>query len=191
MVLGVYAPSALFHSTVLWVQHLQSNVTVLKALAPFVPIHCITVLSAAALCAKLPGFGCLAIASPVPSQRRLPSCSFLNDTALAIPYAIQAGLGEYGRHGLLIHPEYAHVCGSGNSGQTCPCTTTNQRRSAWLTSASFATDAHRPVPLKQSPTALDINQYRIQPVLQPSPTFGVVTQLALAALQAAALTLKG
>ena len=30
----------------------------------------------------------------------------LNDTALAIPYAVQAGLGEYGRHGLLIHPHY-------------------------------------------------------------------------------------
>lgn len=30
----------------------------------------------------------------------------MNDTALAIPYAIQAGLGEYGRHGLLITPEF-------------------------------------------------------------------------------------
>jgi reductive dehalogenase len=30
----------------------------------------------------------------------------LNDTALSIPLAIQAGLGEYGRHGLLITPEY-------------------------------------------------------------------------------------
>ena len=30
----------------------------------------------------------------------------LNDTALAIPLAIQAGLGEYGRHGLVITPEY-------------------------------------------------------------------------------------
>lgn len=30
----------------------------------------------------------------------------MNDTALAIPYAIKAGLGEYGRHGLLITPEY-------------------------------------------------------------------------------------
>ncbi|MEE9416412.1 MAG: reductive dehalogenase [Acidimicrobiales bacterium] len=29
----------------------------------------------------------------------------MNDTALAIPMAIQAGLGEYGRHGLLITPE--------------------------------------------------------------------------------------
>lgn len=29
----------------------------------------------------------------------------MNDTALAIPLAIQAGLGEYGRHGLLITPE--------------------------------------------------------------------------------------
>lgn len=29
-----------------------------------------------------------------------------NDTALSIPYAIQAGLGELGRHGLLIHPKY-------------------------------------------------------------------------------------
>ena len=26
----------------------------------------------------------------------------MNDTSLAIPYAIKAGLGEYGRHGLLI-----------------------------------------------------------------------------------------
>lgn len=30
----------------------------------------------------------------------------LNDTALSIPMAIQAGLGEYGRHGLLITPEF-------------------------------------------------------------------------------------
>ncbi len=30
----------------------------------------------------------------------------LNDTALAIPYALKAGLGEYGRHGLLITKEY-------------------------------------------------------------------------------------
>ncbi|MCP5029696.1 MAG: 4Fe-4S dicluster domain-containing protein, partial [Actinomycetia bacterium] len=30
----------------------------------------------------------------------------LNDTALAIPYAIKAGLGEYGRHGLVVTPEY-------------------------------------------------------------------------------------
>ena len=30
----------------------------------------------------------------------------LNDTALSIPLAIQAGLGEYGRHGLLITPEF-------------------------------------------------------------------------------------
>ena len=29
----------------------------------------------------------------------------MNDTALAIPLAIQAGLGEYGRHGLVITPE--------------------------------------------------------------------------------------
>ncbi|HWD38236.1 MAG TPA: reductive dehalogenase [Fimbriimonas sp.] len=30
----------------------------------------------------------------------------LNDTALSIPLAVQAGLGEYGRHGLLITPEH-------------------------------------------------------------------------------------
>jgi len=30
----------------------------------------------------------------------------LNDTALAIPYAIKAGLGEYGRNGLVITPKY-------------------------------------------------------------------------------------
>ncbi len=30
----------------------------------------------------------------------------LNDTALAIPYAIKAGLGEYGRHGLVITPQH-------------------------------------------------------------------------------------
>ena len=30
----------------------------------------------------------------------------MNDTALAIPLAIEAGLGEYGRHGLLITPEF-------------------------------------------------------------------------------------
>ena len=30
----------------------------------------------------------------------------LNDTALAVPYAIQAGLGEYGRHGILITKEF-------------------------------------------------------------------------------------
>ena len=30
----------------------------------------------------------------------------LNDTALSIPMAIEAGLGEYGRHGLLITPKF-------------------------------------------------------------------------------------
>ncbi|MEC8999438.1 MAG: reductive dehalogenase [Actinomycetota bacterium] len=35
--------------------------------------------------------------------RAVPS---LNDTALAIPLAIRAGLGEYGRHGMVITPEY-------------------------------------------------------------------------------------
>ena len=35
--------------------------------------------------------------------RAVPS---MNDTALAVPYAIQAGLGEYGRHGLVITPEF-------------------------------------------------------------------------------------
>ena len=30
----------------------------------------------------------------------------LNDTALSIPLAVQAGLGQYGRHGLLITPEF-------------------------------------------------------------------------------------
>jgi len=30
----------------------------------------------------------------------------MNDSALAIPYAIQAGLGEYGKHGLVITPEF-------------------------------------------------------------------------------------
>lgn len=34
--------------------------------------------------------------------RAVPS---MNDTALAIPYALEAGLGEYGRNGLLITPE--------------------------------------------------------------------------------------
>ena len=30
----------------------------------------------------------------------------MNDTALAIPYALKAGLGEYGKHGLVVTPEF-------------------------------------------------------------------------------------
>jgi len=30
----------------------------------------------------------------------------MNDTALAIPLALAAGLGEYGRHGMVITPEF-------------------------------------------------------------------------------------
>ena len=30
----------------------------------------------------------------------------MNDSALAIPFAVKAGLGEYGRHGLLITPQF-------------------------------------------------------------------------------------
>lgn len=33
------------------------------------------------------------------------ACASMNDTALSIPLAIKAGLGEYGRHGLLITPQ--------------------------------------------------------------------------------------
>ena len=50
----------------------------------------VTVLS---LAQYIPNLGYRAVAS-------------LNDTALAIPLAIRAGLGEYGRHGLLITKEF-------------------------------------------------------------------------------------
>ena len=36
----------------------------------------------------------------------IPAIASMNDTALAIPYAIKAGLGEYGRLGLLITKEF-------------------------------------------------------------------------------------
>ena len=51
------------------------------------------VLVLLSICQYIKNLGYIAIAS-------------MNDTALAIPYAIQAGLGEYGRHGLLITREY-------------------------------------------------------------------------------------
>ena len=43
----------------------------------------------------------------------------MNDTSIAIPYAIKAGLGEYGRHGLLITPKSALAFVWGKFTQTC------------------------------------------------------------------------
>nr|WPM93794.1 reductive dehalogenase [uncultured prokaryote] len=65
----------------------------------------------------------------------------LNDTALAVPYAIQAGLGEYGRHGLLITKESARACGSARSSRICRSPMTSQLRSASRSFVTFVSGA--------------------------------------------------
>jgi epoxyqueuosine reductase QueG len=51
----------------------------------------------------------------------------LNDTALAIPYAIKAGLGEYGKLGLVITPEYGPRVRFGKIFTNLPMTTDTPR----------------------------------------------------------------
>lgn len=47
----------------------------------------------------------------------------MNDTAISIPYAIKAGLGELGRHGLLITPKYGPRVRIGKIFTNLPMTT--------------------------------------------------------------------
>ena len=47
----------------------------------------------------------------------------MNDTALAIPYAVKAGLGEYGKHGLVITPEFGSSVRFGKIFTNLPLTT--------------------------------------------------------------------
>ncbi len=57
--------------------------------------------------------------------RAVPS---MNDTALAIPLAIQAGLGQYGRHGLVITPEFGPRLRFGKIFTDLPLATDRPRR---------------------------------------------------------------
>ena len=74
--------------------------------------HDIVQMYPSATAGVAPGFGysnnILAIQSLVQYIRQLgyDAVGSLNDTALSIPYAVAAGLGEYGRNGLLINKEY-------------------------------------------------------------------------------------
>lgn len=74
--------------------------------------HDIVQMYPSATAGAAPGFGysnnILAIQSLVQYIRQLgyDAVGSLNDTALSIPYAVAAGLGEYGRNGLLINPRY-------------------------------------------------------------------------------------
>ena len=53
----------------------------------------------------------------------------MNDTAASIPYAIKAGLGEYGRHGLLITEELDRAYESERCLPICRSVTTGRRGS--------------------------------------------------------------
>ena len=103
----------------------------------------------------------------------------MNDTALAIPYAIKAGLGEYGRHGLVITPEFGPRVRFGKiftdlplvrnppirqaawcrrAREECVCVAVCRRMTsrcglAWKSSVRSATSAPRAARRRPSPTA--------------------------------------
>ena len=77
----------------------------------------------------------------------------MNDTALAIPLAIEAGLGEYARNGLVITPEHGAGCVSARYSRTCRSPTTRPGGSAFASSVSSATGVRQPARLVRSRTA--------------------------------------
>ena len=77
----------------------------------------------------------------------------MNDSALAIPLAIKAGLGEYGRHGLLITREYGPRVRLGKVFTDMPLAHDRPVRFGVKRRATSAARAQRAAPQKPSTTA--------------------------------------
>ena len=75
-----------------------------------------------------------------------------NDTALSVPMAMAAGLGEWSRMGLWSHRSSGRACGCARSSPTCLLPPTPTSPSAWRRSVACARSAPNTVPRGPSRT---------------------------------------
>ena len=95
-----------------------------------------------------------------------------NDTALSIPLAIRAGLGELGRSGLLITPRFGSGCGCARSLPTCLWCPMNPSNSVSQRSARPAPNAPTTARDKPSPTGPAPRSLSTHPTREEGPSSG-------------------